>query len=150
MRNLKVGVPRASAVVLAMALAVVATDWVLTLSARRTTLEAVRPVPPGDAVPRTEAADVAPVAHLFGGSAAMHEGNIRLLGVIAQGAKGKGIALLAVDGRPAAPVRAGETLPGGATLAEVRHDRVVVEREGAAREIRLPAKAAPSGITPVR
>jgi hypothetical protein len=80
----------------------------------------------------------------------MHEGNIRLLGVIAQGAKGKGIALLAVDGRPAAPVRAGETLAGGATLAEVRHDRVVVEREGAAREIRLPAKAAPSGITPVR
>lgn len=149
MRNPKTGLSRASAVVLAMALAVVATDWMLTLSARRTPLEAARPLPPGDAVPRTEAADVAPVARLFGGTAAGEEGNIRLLGVIAQGAKGKGIALLAVDGRPAAPVRAGESV-AGATLAEVRHDRVLVEREGALREIRLPAKPAPAGIATVR
>lgn len=138
---------RVAVVLLALGLAVVATDWFLTLTARRTPAGVVQPLPTGDAVARTEPADVAPVARLFGGGAAAAEGNIRLLGVIAQGAKGKGIALLAVDGRPAAAVRAGETIVAGATLAEVRHDRVLVDREGATREIRLPAKAAPSGIS---
>jgi hypothetical protein len=44
-------------------------------------------------------------------------------------------------------VRAGEVIMAGATLAEVRHDRVLVEREGATREIRLPAKPPPAGIS---
>ena len=141
---------RAAVVLLAVALAVVATDWFLTLTARRVPTEAVQPLPTGDAVARTEPADVAPVARLLGGSAPTPEGNIRLVGVIAQGAKGKGIALLAVDGRPAAAVRAGEAIVAGATLAEVRHDRVLVDAEGATREIRLPAKAVPGGISKVR
>lgn len=138
---------RVAVVLLAVVLAVVATDWYLTLTSRRTPSEAVQPLPTADAVARTEPADVAPVARLFGGGAPTAEGNIRLLGVIAQGAKGKGIALLAVDGRPAAAVRAGEVIVAGATLAEVRHDRVLVDREGDRREIRLPAKAPPSGIS---
>jgi general secretion pathway protein C len=148
MRNPKSWLAWSSAVLLAAALAAVTTDWLLRLSARRTPLETVQPIARGDPVPRTEAADVAPVARLFGGGAATEDGSIRLLGVIAQGAKGKGIALLAVDGRPAMPVRAGEVISAGATLAEVRHDRIVVDREGATREIRLPAKAAASGIVP--
>jgi general secretion pathway protein C len=138
---------RVSMLLLAVALAVVVTDWYLTLTARRTPAEVVQPLPTSDAVARTEAADVAPVARLFGGGAPSDDGNIRLLGVIAQGAKGKGVALLAVDGRPAAPVRAGEPIVAGAILAEVRHDRVLVNREGATREIRLPVKAPPSGIS---
>jgi general secretion pathway protein C len=150
MRNPKSWLAWSSAVLLTVALAAVVTDWLLRLSARRTPVETVQPVARGDAMPRTEAADVAPVARLFGGSAATEEGSIRLLGVIAQGAKGKGIALLAVDGRPAMPVRAGEAIAAGATLAEVRHDRIVVDREGATREIRLPPKAASSGIVPAR
>jgi general secretion pathway protein C len=150
MRNPKSWLARSSALLLAAALAAVATDWLLTLAARRAPLETVQPVARGDAVARTEAADVAPVARLFGGDAAGEEGSIRLLGVIAQGAKGKGIALLAVDGRPAMPVRAGEPIAAGATLAEVRHDRVVIDRQGATREIRLPAKPPPSGIEPAR
>ena len=144
------GLARATALLLAVALAAVATDWLLTLSARRTPPEAVQPIARGDAMARTEAADVAPVARLFGGSAATEEGSIKLIGVIAQGAKGKGIALLAVDGRPATPVRAGEPIAADATLAEVRHDRILVERQGATREIRLPQKATPSGIVPAR
>jgi general secretion pathway protein C len=142
---------RPSALLLAVALAAVTTDWYLTLTARRTPSEAVQPMPTSDAVARTEPVDVAPVARLLGGGAASEEGNIRLLGVIAQGARGKGIALLAVDGRPATPVRAGETIVAGATLAEVRHDRVLVDREGAMREIRLPpAKTVPGGFSSVR
>jgi general secretion pathway protein C len=140
---------RPSALLLAVALAAVATDWYLTLTARRTPSEAVQPMSTSDAVARTEPADVAPVARLFGGGAASDEGNIRLLGVIAQGAKGRGIALLAVDGRPALAVRAGEPIAAGATLTEVRHDRVLVEGEGGTREIRLPAKAVPGGFSRV-
>lgn len=151
MRNLDSrGLARGAAVLLAVALAAVATDWLLTLAARRTPTETVQPVPRGDAVARTEAADVAPLARLFGGAAA-EEGSIRLIGVIARGAKGKGIALLAVDGRPAMPVRAGEPIAPDATLAEVRHDRILVERQGATREIRLAQKPpSASGIVPAR
>jgi hypothetical protein len=71
-------------------------------------------------------------------------------GFAAQGKQGQGIALLAVDSRPALPLRAGDEVAAGVTLAEVRADRVVVSRSGATQEIRLPAKPAPEGIVKVR
>jgi hypothetical protein len=140
---------RALSVALALALAVITTDWVLTLTARRTPAEPVRPLALGDSVPRTQAADIAPVARLLGGSAPTEDGRIRLLGVIAQGARGKGIALMAVDGQAAMPVRAGETIAAGLTLTEVRADGVLLSRDGAPEDLRLPAKAAPAGIVKV-
>jgi len=141
---------RACTLVLVLALVATITGWALEFSARRTPSEPVRPIPVGDSAPRTQAADIAPVAYLFGARPGNDGSDIRLLGVIAQGARGRGIALLAVDGRPPIALRAGEEIAAGVALAEVRSDRVVVSRSGAVQEIRLPAKPAPDGIIKVR
>src|SRR5512145_2146916 len=142
--------PRAFTVVLVLALAATITGWVLEFSARRTPSEPVRPVTVGNQAPRTQAADTAPIALLFGARPGADGSDIRVVGVIAQGKQGQGIALLAVDSRPALAFRAGEEIAAGVTLAEVRADRVVVNRSGAVQEIRLPAKPAPDGIVKVR
>jgi general secretion pathway protein C len=141
---------RACTVVLVLALVATITGWVLEFSARRTPAEPVRPVAIGDTAARSQAADIAPVAFLFGARPGADGSDIRLVGVIAQGKRGQGIALLAVDGRPPLALRAGEEIAAGVTLAEVRADRVVVSRSGAVQEIRLPSKPAPDGIVKVR
>ena len=136
--------------VLVLALAVTITGWALDFSARRMPSEPVRPVTVGDPAPRSQAADIAPIARLFGALPGADGSDIRLVGVIAQGKRGQGIALLAVDGRPPVALRAGSEIAAGVTLAEVRADRVLVSRSGAVQEIRLPAKPAPDGIVKVR
>jgi general secretion pathway protein C len=141
---------RACTFVLVLALVATITGWVLDFGSRRTPSEPVRPVAAGDPAPRSQAADIAPVAFLFGAVPGASGSDIRLAGVIAQGKRGKGIALLAVDGRPPLALRAGEDIAAGVTLAEVRADRVIVSRSGAIQEIRLPAKPAPDGIVKVR
>src|SRR5262245_34074615 len=141
--------PRACTALLVLALAATLTGWVLEFSARRTPAEPVRAVPTGNPVARTQAADVAPIARMFGARVGSSGADIRLVGVIAQGGQGRGIALLAVDGQPALALRAGEEIATGVTLAEVRADRVLVSRSGAAQEIRLPARPAPEGILKV-
>jgi general secretion pathway protein C len=140
---------RACTVVLVVALAATITSWVLEFNARRTPSEPVRPVSAGDSAPRTQAAEVAPIAFLFGAVPGADGSDIKLVGVIAQGPRGKGVALLAVDGRPPVALRAGEEIAAGVTLAEVRSDRVVVSRSGVFQEIRMPAKPAPDGIVKV-
>ncbi|MGH8700679.1 MAG: type II secretion system protein N [Burkholderiales bacterium] len=142
--------PRACTFVLVLALAATITGWALDFSARRTPTEPVRPVTVGNPAPRTQAADIAPIAFLFGAVPGVDGSDIRLVGVIAQGKRGQGIALLAVDGRPALALRAGAEIAAGVTLAEVRADRVLVNRSGAVQEIRLPAKSTPDGIVKVR
>ena len=141
---------RVCTVVLVVALAATVTSWILEFSARRAPTEPVRPVSAGDSAPRTQAADVAPIAFLFGAVPGADGSDIKLVGVIAQGPRGKGVALLAVDGRPPVALRAGEEIAAGVTLSEVRSDRVVVSRSGAVQEIRLPAKPPPEGIVRVR
>jgi len=141
---------RTCTVALVLALAATITAWVLEFSTRRTPSEPVRPVTAGDSAPRTQAADVVPIAVLFGAVPGADGSDIKLVGVIAQGPRGKGVAILAVDGRPPLALRAGEEIAAGVTLAEVRSDRVVVSRSGAIQEIRMPAKPAPEGIVRVR
>jgi general secretion pathway protein C len=135
---------------LVLALAASITGWTLEFSARRTPSEPVRPISTGNSAARTQAADIAPIAGLFGARAGDEAGDIRLVGVIALGKSGKGIALLSVDSKPAVALRAGEDIRPGTTLAEVRADRVVVNRSGVPQEIRLPGKPAPGGITKVQ
>ena len=142
--------PRAFTFVLVLALTVTITGWALDFTARRTPSEPVRPVTVGNPAPRTQAADIAPIAFLFGALPGADGSNIKLVGVIAQGKRGEGVALLAVDGRPPLALRAGSVIAAGVTLAEVRADHVVVSRSGALQEIRLPAKPAPDGIVKVR
>jgi general secretion pathway protein C len=141
--------PRVCTVLLVLALAITVTGWALEFSSRRTPDETLQPVSTGNAVARTQPTDIAPVAQLFGARAGSGGADIKLIGVIARGEKGRGIALLAVDGRPALPTRAGEEIASGVTLAEVRADRVLVSRSGAVQEIRLPGKPVPDGITRV-
>ena len=135
---------------LVLALAASITAWMLEFSARRTPSEPVRTITTGNPAARTQAADIAPIAGLFGARAADEAGDIRLLGVIAQGKSGEGIALLSIDSKPAVALRAGEDIGPGITLAEVRADRVVVNRAGVPQEIRLPGKPPPEGITKVQ
>lgn len=135
---------------LVLALAASITGWMLEFSARRTPSEPVRPISTGNSAARTQAADIAPIAGLFGARPGDEAGDIRLVGVIALGKSGKGIALLSVDSQPAVALRAGEDIRPGTTLAEVRADRVVVDRSGVPQEIRLPGKPAPGGITKVQ
>jgi len=142
--------PRACTFVLVLALAATITEWALDFTARRTPSEPVRPVSAGNPAARTQAADIAPIAFLFGALPGLDGSDVKLVGVIAQGKQGQGIALLAVDGRPALALRAGEEIAAGVRLAEVRADRVLVSRSGAIQEIRLPAKPTPEGIVKVR
>jgi general secretion pathway protein C len=100
----------------------------------------------GNPAARTQAADIAPVAFLFGALPGADGSDIKLVGVISQGKQGEGTALLAVDGRPALAWRAGTEIAAGVTLAEVRADHVLINRSGTVQEIRLPAKATPEGI----
>jgi general secretion pathway protein C len=139
---------RACTFLLVLALAITIAGWVLEFAARRTPSEPLRPIPTGGSA-RAQQSDIAPVAQLFGAQPGGEGADIRLVGVIAQGGQGRGIALLAVDGRPAMSTRAGEEIASGVTLAEVHADRVLVNRSGATQEIRLPAKPAPTGITRV-
>jgi hypothetical protein len=61
---------------------------VLEFSARRTPSEPVRPVTAGDPAPRTQAAEIAPIAYLFGAVPGADGSDIKLVGVIAQGLRG--------------------------------------------------------------
>jgi len=142
--------PRACTFVLVLALAATLTGWALDFIAGRTPSEPVRPVTVGNPAVRTQAADIAPIAYLFGALPGADGGNIKLVGVIAQGKRGQGVALLAVDGRPPIALRAGAVIAAGITLAEVRADRVLINRSGAVQEIRLPAKPMSEGIVKVR
>jgi len=144
------GLARACTAVLVVALAVTITSWALEYSARRMPSEPARSVTAGDRAPRTQAAEVAPIAYLFGAVPGADGSDIKLVGVIAQGPRGKGVALLAVDRRPPLAIRAGGEIAAGVTLVEVRADRVVISRSGAVQEIRMPAKPAPDGIVRVR
>ena len=138
--------PRACTFVLVLALAATLTGWALDFTAGRTPSEPVRPVTVGNPAVRTQAADIAPIAYLFGALPGADGSNIKLVGVIAQGKRGEGVALLAVDGRPPLALRAGREIAAGVTLAEVRADHILINRSGTVQEIRLPAKAAPEGI----
>ena len=143
------GAARACTILLVLALAATIAGWALEFAARRAPSEPVRPIPSGSTAARAQPADIASIAQLFGARAGGEGADIRLVGVIAQGGQGRGLALLAVDGRPAMPARAGEEVAAGVTLSEVRTDGVLLSRAGAKQEIRLPAKPASDGIRKV-
>src|SRR5262245_36059674 len=104
---------RVCTVLLTVALAATLTEWALTFGARRVLKVPVRPLVAGDPVARSQALETASLARLFG-AAPVEASSVRLLGVIAEGTRGKGVALLAVDGQPALAVRAGEVITGDA------------------------------------
>jgi hypothetical protein len=142
--------PRLAAVGLAVVLVASVTNWVLTLTARRTPSEPVRALPANQTEIQARSVDTAAVARLLGATGESAATNIRALGVMAEGSTGRGIALIGVEGKAPRPVRAGEAIAPGVILAEVRRDGVVVNRAGAMQQIRLATKPPPQGVVPAR
>jgi general secretion pathway protein C len=137
--------------ILVIAIAAVSTYWILQFSAPSVTDERVVPIPTADRAARTQIMNVTPIAQSFGSSGAtVAASNISVIGVIAQGGKDQGVALLSVDNRPAMAFRAGETVTGETILAQVNSNGVVLEGGGVQRAILLPARQPPSGIEPVQ
>ena len=68
---------------------------------------------------------------------------------MAEGASGRGIAVIGVDGQPTRSYRTGDLVAPGVVLKEVRKDGVVLSRSGRLQELRLPTKSTPAP-TPIQ
>ncbi len=128
------------------------TWWVLELSAVRRPSQAPIALPTADPVARSRPLDTMPLARAFGATVATQSqaSRARLVGVIAIGGTGRGIALLSFDGQPAMPLRVGEDAAEGATLVEVLADGVRLQRGAAVELLQLPPRVVPEGIAPER
>jgi len=136
---------------LTLAVAAMITYWALQFSSQNVTGESVVAIATSDHVARTQPLDTAPIAGLFGAnSAGKAPSEVKLVGVIAQGGKGQGVALLSVGGGPALAFRVGESVHGAMTLASVNSSYVVIENADGRLELSLPERAPPTGIEPVR
>jgi general secretion pathway protein C len=130
---------RLASVLLFAALCAIVAAWALQLLAPRA------PIAPSGAVAQARApADLRAAGQLFGGvvqpggtSVAAAPANIRVAGVLAAG--DRGVALLAIDGKPARPFGVGESLDERTTVRSVSADAVELSRDG--RTMRLPAPA---------
>lgn len=136
--RLRLPLARIVAVALFALLCAIVAGWGLVLLAPRA------PVAPAGAVAQAQApADLTLAGQLFGGApvagagpaAAAASSNIQVAGVLAAGARG--VALLAIDGKPARPFAIGETVADGLTVRSVSAAEVVLDRGGTA--VRLPA-----------
>ena len=65
-------------------------------------------------------------------------GAIRLLGVVAASAEGRGHAVLRLDGKQTVAILQGEDIGPGLRLAEVHADHVVLDRNGARESLAWP------------
>jgi len=137
---------------LLVAIAMVSTYWVLQFAAPKVPQESLVAVPIADRSPRTQAMNIAPIEGLFGSSVsgAPTASNIVVVGVIAEGGKNEGVALLSVDNQPAMAFKAGQAIDGDVSLQRVTENGVMIEMGGSVREILLPTRQPPSGIDPVR
>ncbi|HYL18153.1 MAG TPA: type II secretion system protein N [Burkholderiales bacterium] len=147
---MKARIPSLVNLALLLALAAVCTYWVLQLTAARKPPEPLVAIASGDRVARTEPVDTAAAAALFGATGANAPSRIRLTGIIAEASKGAGVALLSLDGQPATPYRAGESIDDDTTLVEVRGNGIVIRSAQGLRELAMPERTAPGGITSVR
>lgn len=134
---------------LTLAIAAMITYWVLQFSSQNVADESVVAVATSDHVARTQPLDTAPIAGLFGASSSgKAPSEIKLVGVIAQGGKGLGVALLSVGGGPAMAYRVGQLVHSNMTLATVNGSYVVIENSDGLLELSLPERAPPAGIEP--
>lgn len=136
-------------VLLATAIAVSGTYWVLQVVPSSPPPPGLVAVPAGDWSADTRTVDVAPIANLFRTPGkAISAANINVAGVIATGGKDRGVALLSVDKKVPRAFEVGETVYGDAVLKHVNADGVVLEQEGFVHEVLIPVRAAAAGIKP--
>ena len=140
-------------VLAALLLGAVSAHWVLEL---RRTLRPAEPASAGViAMPTSPTADPAQL-HLFGMASnaapvepAAPPPNLALTGVVASGATGSEVALLTIDGKPAA-VRVGDLVAPGLTVNAIERDRVVLNQNGQPMNLLLtPPRGAAGGMAPV-
>jgi general secretion pathway protein C len=136
--RIRLPVARIVSVLLFAALCAIVAGWALQLLAPRA------PIAPAGAVAQAQPpTDLAAAGQLFGGAprpadtVAAGPSNIQVTGVLAAGPRG--VALLAIDGRPAKPFAVGEAVLEGTTVRAVSADAVELERAG--RPLRLAAPA---------
>jgi general secretion pathway protein C len=143
---------RVATVVLAVALVASVTEWALKLAARRSAAEPLVVLPAAELEPRARQVDVLPLARLLGAAGSSELAGMRALGIMADAATGRGIALIAVEGQPPRAYRTGDYVASGVQIKEVRKDRVLLSRAGVVQELRLPTKPAalPSPVTPAQ
>jgi general secretion pathway protein C len=136
--RIRLPVAKLAAVVLFAALCAIVASWALQLLAPRA------PMAPSGAVAQAQPpVDLSSASQLFGGAppssgaapVAAPPSNIQVAGVLAAGPRG--VALLAVDGKPARPYAVGESVADGMAVSSVSGDTVVLDRRGEA--VRLPA-----------
>ena len=128
-----------------------ATWWGLKLVPAQPPREPVVALPMASASVAPEALpDTMPIAGLFGPVTTGDMAPVRLVGVIATGGSGSGVALLAIGDQPSMAWRVGEDVDGHGTLLAVEPGKVVLKRGAATIEVALPApKALTDGIVPV-
>ena len=134
---------RVATFVLAVALVASVTEWALKLAARRSAAEPLVVLPAAELEPRARQVDVLPLARLLGAAGSSELAGMRALGIMADAATGRGIAVIAVEGQPPRAYRTGDYVASGVQIKEVRKDRVLLSRAGVVQELRLPTKPAP-------
>ena len=71
--------------------------------------------------------------------------NLSLLGIYAAEPADQALAIISANGKPEEVFRVGETIIGGATLAEVLSTQVVIDNNGNLETLDLPEQVASSG-----
>jgi general secretion pathway protein C len=145
--RIRLPVARLASVLLFAALCAIAAGWALQLLAPRA------PVAPGGAVAQAQApSDLRLAGQLFGGipatssiAAASAPSNIQVTGVVAAGSRG--IALLAIDGKPAKAFQVGESVSDGLKLVSVSGDSVELDRSGTALTLPAPPRGSIAVLT---
>jgi general secretion pathway protein C len=137
--RIRLPVARLVSVLLFAALCAIMAGWALQLLAPKA------PIAPGGAIAQAQAPlDLRQAGLLFGGAPSVAgnatpapPSNIQVTGVLAAGPSG--VALLAIDGKPARPFQVGDRVSDGLAVVSVSPDTVELDRGGVA--VRLPAPA---------
>ena len=71
--------------------------------------------------------------------------NLKLLGIYSAEPADQALAIISANGKPEEVFRVGETIIGGASLAEVHQTKVVIDNGGVLENLALPEKVASTG-----
>ena len=148
--RLRLPLARLISVLLFAALCAICAAWALKLLGPRSPIAPSAPVAatPGGInlkAPAQLFGQAPPVAARGATNAPVAPANVQVVGVLAAGPRG--IALLAVDGRPAKPFSVGDTLVDGSVVKAVGTDSVKLERNGVVMSAPSPGRASLSVLT---
>jgi general secretion pathway protein C len=143
--RIRIPAVRLTSLLLFAALCAITAYWALQLLAPRAPL-----APSGSVAQAAAPPDLRVAGQLFGGAAtapaaAAAQVNIQVVGVVAAGARG--VALLAVEGRPSKPFAVGEQVTEGVRVEAVAADAVTLTRYGQPTTLPAPARGSVAVLT---